>query len=134
MRRIFFLFILVIVIVACNPGVKGKNGVTYKSAVQYNDYIVNRQTILIKNLRDFSNVANRNLDSAEVKLRLYADATSKMIEEIKGMPPYKGDSGLRDAAIRSFSFYKKVFENDYIDILQIKKKGLTKTDEDVKTA
>src|SRR5688572_28230331 len=57
-----------------------------------------------------------------------------MIEEIKGMPAYKGDSALRDAAISSFSFYKKVFENDYIDILRIKRKGATISDEDVKTA
>src|SRR5574338_426229 len=35
--------------------------------------------------------------------------------------PYKGDTALRDAAVSSFSFYKRVFEKDYMDILQIKK-------------
>ena len=59
----------------------------------------------------------------------------KMIEEIKGMPPYKGDSALRDAAVSSFSFYKRVFGKDYMDILEIKKKGPENiTEEDMQQA
>jgi hypothetical protein len=103
--------------------VKGKNGVTYKSAVEYNDYIVNRQTSLIRNILDFSRTADVNLDSAEVKLRSFIKTADEIIKEVSGMPAYKGDTSLRDAAIRSFSFYKKVFEEDYAEYLRLRKKG-----------
>ena len=134
-KRLLFPLFILMVLAACNSAVKGKNGVTYKSAVQYNDYIVTRQTALIKNVLEFSKVAQTDLDSAESKLRGYAREADKMIEEIKGMPPYKGDTALRNAAVNSFSFYKRVFEKDYMDILRIKKKGAENiTPEDMEEA
>ncbi len=107
---------------ACNKPVKGTNGVTYKTPVQYNDYIVSRQTDLMRKVINFSKAAEIDIDSAAGMLSGYASETGKMIEEIKGMPPYKGDSILRNAAVRSFSFYKKVFEEDYMDIIRIRQK------------
>ena len=118
-------------ITACNKPVKGTNGVTYKTPVQYNDYIVGRQTELMRKVINFSKAAEIDIDSAANMLKGYATETGKMIEEIKGMPPYKGDSSLRNAAIRSFSFYKKVFEEDYMDIIRIRKKDdITQEDVD----
>jgi hypothetical protein len=116
---------------ACNQPAKGKNGVTYKSAVQYNDYIVGRQSKLMQKILDFSKAVEINLDSAENMLGRFVNETATNIEEIKGMPVYKGDSSLRDAAAGSFSFYKNVFQNDYSRILQIRKKGADMTSEDV---
>ncbi|HMK27176.1 MAG TPA: hypothetical protein VK483_14185 [Chitinophagaceae bacterium] len=124
-------FILVFSIIACNQPVKGRNGVTYKSAVQYNDYIVGRQTKLMQHILDFSKAANNSLDSAEKMLAEYINETAQTVEDIKGMPAYKGDTSLRDAAARSFSFYKNVFQNDYTRIIQIRKKGEEMTNEDV---
>jgi hypothetical protein len=115
--------------IACKQSVKGNNGVTYKSPVQYNDYIVGRQTTLMKNIVDFSKVSQVNLDSAEKMLDGYVIETSTMIDEIKGMPPYKGDSSLRDAAVNTFGFYKKVFENDYKQIIRLNKDGESMTEE-----
>ena len=113
--------LLVLLAFACNKPVKGKNGVTYKSPVQYNDYIVSRQTDLMKKVVDFSNVAETNIDSAATMLKGYAAETATMIDEIRGMPAYKGDTSLRNAAVNSFSFYKRVFEEDYVDIINIRK-------------
>ena len=132
MRNISAIFfILVFSIVACNQPVKGRNGVTYKSAVQYNDYIVGRQSKLMQHILDFSKAAANNLDSAEKMLTEYTSETAQTVEDIKGMPAYKGDTSLRDAAVRSFSFYKNVFQNDYTRIIQIRKKGDEMTNEDV---
>lgn len=133
-KKILFPLVIVAIAVACNESVKGDNGVVFKSAVQYNDFIVSRQTTLIKNVLEFSKVAENSIDSAEARLRQYVKQAETMIDEIKGMPPYKGDTALRNAAIQSFSFYKKVFEKDYMDILQIKKKGAEVTEEDINTA
>jgi predicted ribosome quality control (RQC) complex YloA/Tae2 family protein len=123
MRYLFLSVVLVVGLMACKQSVKGTNGVAYKSATDYNDYIVNRQTTLIKRVMEFGKVADVNLDSAQALLTKSVKEVETMIGEIKGMPPYKGDSSLRNAAIASFSFYKKVFEKDYATILNIRKKG-----------
>lgn len=124
-------FILAFSIIACNQPVKGRNGVVYKTAAQYNDYIVGRQTKLMEHVLDFAKAAANDLDSAEKMLARYTSETSTTIEEIKGMPAYKGDTSLRDAAVRSFSFYKNVFQNDYTRIIEIRKKGDAMTNEEV---
>jgi hypothetical protein len=132
MRYLLLSTILFLGFTACKQSVKGKNGVTYKSAIDYNDYIINRQTSLMKKVLDYSKISNDDLDSAEAVLKQSAKDAEKMIDEIKGMPAYKGDSSLRDAAIKSFTFYKHVFGKDYMDILNIRKKGEENiTEEDV---
>jgi len=122
-RSVISLLVFSIFVISCNPGVKGKNGVTYKSAVQYNDYIVNRQTILIHDVREFSKAGDGNLDSAEAKLEKLIKTAAVITGEVEGMPAYRGDTTLRDAAVRYFSFFKRVFEQDYTAYLQLRKKG-----------
>ncbi len=114
--------LLLLTFAACNKPVTGKNGVTYKTPAQYNDYIVNRQTELMRKVSDFGVALGTDIDSASTMLDGFTRQTSTMIDEIRGMPAYKGDSSLREAAIRSFSFYKRVFEEDYMDIINIRKK------------
>ena len=135
-KYLLLLTSIVLLLTSCkNESSKGANGVTYKTAVEYNDYIVNRQTKMMKSVVEFGKVADISLDSAGLMLKQSVRDAEKMIAELKGMPPYKGDSALRDAAIASFSFYKKVFEKDYVDILNIRKKGQENiTEEDVAEA
>jgi hypothetical protein len=131
MKAALALTILACILMACNQPVKGRNGVIYKSAVQYNDYIVGRQTTLMQNILDFGKMAETNLDSAEQMLHRFTNEAGTMITEIKGMPSYSGDSSLREAAVSSFSFYKKIFDNDYMQILNIRKKGTEVSNDDV---
>jgi hypothetical protein len=132
--KLFYGLICVIVcgFIACDKPVTGRNGVRYKSAVQYNDYIVSRQTRLMQNVFDFSNAADKNLDSAEKMLDIYTAEAIKTIEEIKGMPPFKRDSSLREAAVSSFDFYRKVFMDDYRRIINLRKKGEKMNVDDIK--
>lgn len=111
---------LLFILAACSNSVKGPNGVVYKSAVQYNDYIVARQSTLFKNVMELVKIAETDLDSAANMLDQYVNQADVILKEIKGMPPYKGDSVLRNAAIRSFSFYRQVFDKDYRDIIRIR--------------
>lgn len=129
MRKIIFAFLIVAGFIACKSSVKGSNGVIYKSPVDYNNYIVTRQTSLIKKVLSFTELAQNNLDSAQEMLRVYESQTDAMINEIKGMPPYKGDSSLRESALKSFSFYKKVFNDDYKRLIEIRKQGGDQTEE-----
>jgi hypothetical protein len=123
MRYLLLSVIIVFSFIACRQSVKGENGVNYKSAVQYNDYIINRQTRLVKQVLDINRIADLSIDSAELILTQSSNDAKKMIAEIQGMPAYKGDSALRDAAAKMFIFYIDLFENDYMDIFHILKKG-----------
>jgi hypothetical protein len=122
MRYLLQSILISCIVMACNSPVKGRNGVSYKNAVEYNDYIVNRQTSLMKKILAFGKAAQVNPDSAETLLGIYEKETDIMITELQGMPPFKKDSSLRDAAIRSFVFYKRVFGEDYKQIMAIRKK------------
>ncbi|MEQ1675670.1 MAG: hypothetical protein ABL876_03140 [Chitinophagaceae bacterium] len=122
MRYLLLSVVLLTALASCNKPVKGRNGVTYKNAVQYNDYIVGRQAILMKKVLEFGRAADVNLDSAEQMLDKFSDETDEMIVDLKGMPPFKKDSALRDAAVRTFTFYKKVFSTDYKELLQVRNK------------
>jgi hypothetical protein len=121
MKKNLQLLIVLLAFIACNKPAKGPNGVTYKNAVAYNDYIVSRQSTLIKNVLKFGETARVNLDSAEVLLNQYIPETEKMIVELKGMPAWKGDTSLRSTAVKSFTFYRRVFDEDYRRILTIRK-------------
>jgi hypothetical protein len=121
MKHRLFIALITFLMLACKSEVsKGPNGVVYKSAVQYNDYIVGRQTSLMKDILAFVDVAQSDLDSAYGMLDRFVKQTGTMITEIKGMPAYKGDSALRDAAVNSFGFYRKLFEKEYRDILHLR--------------
>lgn len=119
---ILFLF-------ACKQPVKGRNGITYKTPADYNDYIISRQTRLIKNIIALGRVAGDYVDSAYGMLDTCAADASRAIDEIKGMPPYREDSAFRDAAVRTFSFYKKLFDESYKRILAIRQQGGDDTEE-----
>lgn len=131
MKKILILILVTAVLVACKEGVKGNNGVTYKNPQAYNDYIISRQTSLVQKVLDFSKVVETSLDSADQFLDSYEKQAGAMLEDIKGMPPYREDSTLRDAAIQSFTFYKKVFGIDYKRLVEIKKTGEDETAEGV---
>lgn len=131
MKKLIVLLIAITTLVACKDSVKGENGVVYKNPAEYNDYIVTRQTSLVNKILEFSRTAQTDLETADSLLKVYAKQTSTMIDEIKGMPSYKGDSSLKKAAIRSFTFYKRVFNDDYKRLIDIRKSRGDETEEGV---
>jgi hypothetical protein len=131
--KINFLFVLSLTIFSfssCDNGVKGENGVIYKSALQYSDYIVERQTSIAKNIIEYAKAIDINLDSASRVLDKTIAKTDISINELKRMPPYNGDRSFRDAAIDLFEFYKKIFSTDYRRIIEIRKKNDAITESD----
>ncbi len=79
MRFFFLSALLVLGFTACKETVKGKNGVDYKSASEYNEYIVNRQTDLMQKIIEFGKVANVSIDSAEAWARQSIPDMEKII-------------------------------------------------------
>ena len=131
MKKFIVLFIAVTTFIACKESVKGENGVVYKNPAEYNDYIVTRQTSLISKILEISKVAQTDLEKADSLLTIYEKQTTVLINEIKGMPAYKGDSSLKSAALKSFTFYKRVFSDDYKKLIEIRKEGGDQTEEGV---
>lgn len=87
MKVLLSLAVLIIVsFICCNLGeVKGKNGIVYKNAWEYNDYIVSRQTKVVNYILDFVRTADTNLDAAEVLLDKGIIAINASINDIKGI-------------------------------------------------
>jgi len=52
-----------------------------------------------------------------------------MIKDIKGMPGFRKDTTFREAAVNSFTFYKKAFDDYYKKIIQIRKEGAADADD-----
>ncbi|MEO5948396.1 MAG: hypothetical protein ABIP79_16380, partial [Chitinophagaceae bacterium] len=123
MKKLAFVLIAAVGFMACNSPEKGENGVTYKTPVQYNDYIIGKQTILLERIMKFADAAKIDLDSADKLLDKYSAEAAVMIKDIKGMPAFKKDSTFREAAVNSFTFYKKAFDDYYKQIIRIRKEG-----------
>jgi hypothetical protein len=50
----------------------------------------------------------------------YGKEVQKNIEDIKGMPAYKGNTEFRDAAIALLGFYERLFKEDYKKIAEVR--------------
>ena len=121
MRYCLITLILVTALVACKQSSarKGANGVIYKNATEYNDYIITRQVKLMHTIAAFTRVLQVNADSAIGLIRDASKDAGRVITEVRGMPSYGGDSSFRAAAVESFTFYKRLFERDYPAMLDI---------------
>jgi len=131
-RRAILILLLFPFFNACKEPLKAKDGTVFKTPADYNDYIISRQTKVIRNIIELGNKAGISADTAYALLNQFSAQTDSVISEIKGMPPYRADSSFRNAAIRSFDFYKRLFDKNYRDILAIRLKGGDATEEGVK--
>ncbi len=129
MKKLFLMLTVAIGFIACSSPEKGPNGVTYKTPIQYNDYIIGRQTILLEKIMKFADAAKTDLDAADKLLDEYSADASVMIKEIKGMPAFRNDTAFREAAVNSFTFYKKAFDDYYKEIIRIRKEGAADADD-----
>ncbi len=128
MRFLSAFLLLFLVITGCTQVPKGKNGKEYKTAVVYNDAIVNYQSRIMKDILNFVDASKVNLDSADHLLDVYAGELNVIIDDIKGMPAFKGDTTLRNAAVESFGFYKRIMTGEYKELIRLRKEGAGETD------
>ena len=129
MKKLVLMLIVSVGFMACNSPEKGENGVTYKTPVEYNDYIIGKQTILLEKIMKFADAAKTDIDGANKMLDGYAQDASVMIKDIKGMPSFRKDTAFRQAAVNSFTFYKKAFSEYYKDIIRIRKEAADDADD-----
>lgn len=119
----FLLFPILIAVISCdNAGQKDSRAANYKNAREYNNYIIDRHSRLMKEQMKFGEFARTNLDSATFQLEVISKQAEDVLTDIKGMPPFKKDSALRDAAIQSFIFYTRIFNEDYPKLIALARK------------
>lgn len=93
---------------------------SFKTAVEYNDYIIALQNKVGASIAEF----NKAVDSGSLS---YANATREKIVKaadealikLKKLPAYKGNSSFREATIPLFAFYKGCAENEYKELVNL---------------
>ncbi len=132
MTRLFVLLCsTALLFTACTPPVKGKNGVTYKNAIQYNDYIINKQSVVIDLINGFKESSDTSIitefplfiDSAAAKI-------GKIIVDVQGMPEWNNSPVLRDKAVAMFKEYESMFAISYKRMLAISSDGEVTTEDE----
>ena len=95
---------------------------SFKDAVEYNDYIVGKQTDIAVLINGLMDIINDTLSTAEQAHAKRTSAIMKMntiIEDVKAMPDWKGNTELRDASVELFKFYRTCFQNEYKEMIDI---------------
>ncbi len=90
-------------------------------AVQFNDYIVERQSKIGERIGEFMAVlsdSSTNFEDAE-RIRLNSiDSIKLYISEIANIS-WKGDNSISKVSVKLFTFYQNTFENEYAAISKI---------------
>lgn len=94
--------------------------VSFSTAEEYNNYIVDLQLESVKSIMLFSDACaegrrNQMLHSYEQ----FQSQTKLSLEQIKKLEGFNGSIELRDAAIKLFGFYVEISQNEYKQILDI---------------
>jgi hypothetical protein len=124
-NQLLSLLTLFWVIAACNaePTATGRNGITFKTPADYNDYIIVRQQEVARLIDQFAGASDLNADSARAILQKSSRITGEYLNDLSAMSGFKGDTAFRNAAVKSFTFYKRIFDNEYNELLNINAKG-----------
>jgi hypothetical protein len=112
------------------PVAQGRNGARFATALEYNNYIIERQSGVIYHIMDLTKMADVDLQTTELLINRGVVLTDSVLADVRGLSDFKGDSTLRNSAIDMFTFYRKVFDNDYREIVAIRKKGDALTGDD----
>lgn len=104
---------------------------SFKTAIEYNDFIVDQQTEIGMKILDFNKVVSTtiNYDTLMMALKEIDRTIDKSIKNLKGLTPFEKETEMKTAALNLFQFYKRIMGNEYKEMIKILSKG-TYTDED----
>ena len=124
-----------LIIGACNtaPDSTGRNGAIFKTAAEYNDYIISRQMEVAGMIDQFTAASAVSADSAQAVLQKNSRVTGEYLADLSAMSDFKGDTIFRNAAVNSFTFYKRIFDQEYRTLLALDAKGENASEEDIQT-
>lgn len=122
MSVVFFSFKALIFLVV-NTLVAYSCGNTKKQAVEFNNKIVDSQSVIVKKMLDLSSDEATNDTSIMEQKRLELISTiDQSIQVVKNIKPFRYGEEFQNAALQLFNFYKQVANNEYREIIEILKK------------
>jgi hypothetical protein len=140
MKKINYIlvaFAMIIAITACKPKTSSdkkdsENKITFSSATEYNDFIINAQGKIINSVLSLADAMNAGKnDVVKEKYKAFGEQTKKALDTVKLMDEYNGNSGFRDESIRLFQFYYDIYQHEYKEMIDIVVKEADKiTDQD----
>lgn len=93
---------------------------SFKTAVEYNDYIIALQNKVGKCIADFNKaVDSGSLSYANAMREKIVKAADEALVKLKKMPAYNGNSSFREATIPLFAFYKSCAETEYKEMVNL---------------
>lgn len=119
MKKTSYFFSLLLVFFSVISLAQTSSKVKLSTAIEYNDYIVEAQNKIGKTLLDLNAVvANVESTHEQAKaslmvLRNTIDASINTLENLEQLTP---DYGLRATALDLFRFYKRIMNNQYVQM------------------
>lgn len=91
-------------------------------AVRYNNKIVDEQSKIIKLILRLRDVTPGGKEALRQQVVVQSRASAAVVRKMDG---FRGDNGLRDAAVRMFDKYASAFENEYKRMMELEAKATT---------
>jgi hypothetical protein len=93
---------------------------TFKTAVEYNDYIIALQVKVGESIGNFNKaVDSGSLSYANAMRERIVKVAEEALVRLRKMPAYNGNSSLKAATIPLFEFYKSCAENEYKEMITL---------------
>ncbi len=118
-----FLVALLVIVLGCTAVAQPNPGPpVFADAIDYNNYIIGQQDLIANYYEEFATlIEDTNTTKAiATKKRLELLAKTRVCaNNLKSMPPWQGNTELRDSAVVCFTFYVQMFEVEYTAILDL---------------
>ncbi len=99
-----------------------------KTAVEYNDLIVDEQNKIGQRIIDF-NYAVESGEEIDLPLKLILEQIDVSIDVIEKVKPWEDGAALKGSALSLFKFYKSIVSKEYTEMVSIlKKENIDETD------
>ncbi len=125
--KYFGVLFLLLLAGACGKkeySVTSADGQELQGPAAYNDYLVAEQNRIIQRFSEL-NKAYESYDRDEINRARQAllKEIDEVIATVEKLPPYEGDTALRDAALEMFRYYRQLTEKELKSIGELLSKG-----------
>lgn len=122
--------VLILGFIMLASGLVSAQGQTFKTAVDFNDYIVKQQNLIGTDLTKLVEAMGRDEKSAWKAHGIVIATSETVIKNVKECNPYPGGTSLKLSALDLFGYYLKSLKNDYKRVIELLyKTGFTQADQ-----
>ena len=114
MRFLLLIALPLVLFASCElTEARGAHGRIFKTALSYNDYIIDVQKDIVNHYALYADVVEEDRDSAYQLLQEGEQRCAKFLSELSLLTDFRGDSSFKNAVIALLTFYQKGFHNEY---------------------